>query len=159
MAGASAAGSLVPSRSVKIEARRASLVGFLVLAAPLTTEAQRAGRAPRIGALMDGSFESRRTFLDAFRQGLRDVGYTEGQNIVIESRFVEGGDKRLHDVAVELVHLNVDVIVTSGVPGARAAKRATATIPIVVAAASDFVGPASWRASRIQAATSRGRTP
>jgi ABC-type uncharacterized transport system substrate-binding protein len=88
---------------------------------------------------MSGSPEPRRAVLDAFRQGLRDVGYTEGQNIVIEYRFTEERDERLSDLAAELVQLKVDVIVTSGIPSALAAKQATTTIPIVLAAASDLV--------------------
>jgi ABC-type uncharacterized transport system substrate-binding protein len=106
--------------------------GFLV-------EAQQAKKVPRIGVLMSGSPEPRRAVLDAFRQGLRDVGYTEGQNIVIEYRFTEERDERLSNLAAELVQLKVDVIVTSGIPPALAAKQATTTIPIVVAAASDLV--------------------
>jgi putative ABC transport system substrate-binding protein len=88
---------------------------------------------------MSGSPEARRAVLDAFRQGLRDFGYTEGRNIAIEYRFSEESDERLSDLAAELVQLKVDVIMTSGIPPALAAKRATTTIPIVVAAASDLV--------------------
>src|SRR5437870_2445275 len=110
--------------------RLATLFALLLLAAPFAAEAQPAGQTHRIGALMSGSFESRRTVLEAFRQGLRDLGYTEGQNIVIEYRFTEE-EERLDDLAAELVRLKVDVIVTSGITGALAAKRATTTVPIV----------------------------
>jgi putative ABC transport system substrate-binding protein len=102
-------------------------------------QAQQPVKTPRIGVLMSGSSEARRAVLDSFRQGLRDFGYTEGHNIVIEYRFDEGRDERLSDLAAELVQLKVDLIVTSGIPPALAAKRATTTIPIVVAAASDLV--------------------
>jgi putative tryptophan/tyrosine transport system substrate-binding protein len=102
-------------------------------------QAQQPVKTPRIGVLMSGSPETRRAVLDAFRQGLRDFGYTDGRNIVIEYRFTEGKDERLADLASELIQLKVDVIVTSGIPPALAAKRATTTIPIVVAAASDLV--------------------
>jgi ABC-type uncharacterized transport system substrate-binding protein len=111
--------------------------GFLATAS--LAGAQQAKKVPRIGVLMSGSPEPRRAVLDSFRQGLRDFGYTEGQNIVIEYRFSEERDELLSDLAVELVQLKVDVIVTSGIPPALAAKQATTTIPIVVAAASDLV--------------------
>jgi putative ABC transport system substrate-binding protein len=70
--------------------------------------------------------------LEAFRQGLRDLGYVEGQNIVIESRYGEGKFKRLSELAAELVRRNVDVLVALGNPATRAAKEATRTIPIVI---------------------------
>ncbi len=103
-------------------------------------EAQPPGKSPRIGVLMSGSLEPHRAVLEAFRQGLRKLGYTEGQNILIEYRFSEGREERLPDLAAELVQLKVDVIVTAGIPAALAAKRVTATIPIVVAGASNLVG-------------------
>jgi putative ABC transport system substrate-binding protein len=86
-------------------------------------------KVPRIGYLSNGSFEA--GFNDAFTLGLRELGYVEGQNVIIESRFAEGKDERLPDLAAELVRLPVDVIVTSGSPTALAAQRATETIPIV----------------------------
>jgi putative ABC transport system substrate-binding protein len=89
---------------------------------------------------MSGPLEPRRAVLEALRQGLRDLGYTEGQNVVIEYRFSEGRDERLRDLAAELVRLKMDVIVTAGIPPALAVKRATTAIPIVVAGASDLVG-------------------
>ncbi len=78
--------------------------------------------------------------LDAFRGGLRDLGYVEGQNIVIAYRWSEGRDERFSDLAADLVRLNVAVIVTSGTLAVRAAKAATSTIPIVMAFAGDPVG-------------------
>ncbi|HSF07418.1 MAG TPA: ABC transporter substrate-binding protein [Methylomirabilota bacterium] len=75
----------------------------------------------------------------AFRRGLRDLGYVEGENLVIEYRWAEGKYDRLPDLAAELVRLQVDVIVTHGTPGSRAAKQATATIPIVMAISGDAV--------------------
>jgi putative tryptophan/tyrosine transport system substrate-binding protein len=110
---------------------------FFALCFPVV--AQQPGKVPRIGVLMSGSPEARRAVLDAFRQGLRDFGYTEGKNIMIEYRFTEGRDDRLSELAAELVQLKVDIIMTSGIPPALAAKRATTTIPIVVAEASDLV--------------------
>jgi putative ABC transport system substrate-binding protein len=78
--------------------------------------------------------------LEAFRQGLRDVGYIEGQNIAIEYRYAEGKLEQLPDLAAELVRLKVDVIVTAGTPAALAAKQATRTISIVMGLAADPVG-------------------
>jgi putative ABC transport system substrate-binding protein len=78
--------------------------------------------------------------LEAFRQGLRELGYVEGQNIVIEYRYAEGRDDRLADLAAELVRLKVDVIVAVSGVGTRAVQHATRTIPIVMAGASDPVG-------------------
>src|SRR5436853_226422 len=76
----------------------------------------------------------------AFRQGLRELGYVEGQNIVIEYRYAEGKAERLPELAAELVGLKVDVIVSGGTVAPLAAKQATSTIPIVLAAAGDPVG-------------------
>ena len=78
--------------------------------------------------------------MEAFRQGLRDLGYVEGQNLVIEWRWAEGRDERLPDLAAELVQLQVEVIVVGGVAAIRAAQHATSTIPIVMAANYDPVG-------------------
>ncbi len=105
-----------------------------LLGAPLPGEAQKAGKVYRIGIL---DFRFRSTTTDprhvAFRQGLRELGYVEGQNYVIEYRSAKGKRERLPEVAAELIRLKVDVIVTAGNPRAiRAAKRATRTIPIVL---------------------------
>ena len=115
--------------------RRAVLAGFgaSVLAAPLAAEAQQAGKTVRIGYL---SMRSGPSYLEeAFRQGLRALGYVEGQNIAIEYRWVNFKPGRAATLAAELVHLQVDAIVCTGgrVPAA-AAKGATATIPIVFTA-------------------------
>jgi ABC-type uncharacterized transport system substrate-binding protein len=99
-------------------------------------EAQQPGKIPRIGYL-GGTATAR---IDAFRQGLRELGYVEGKNVVIESRFTEGKPDRLAALAAELVRLKVDVIVTAGSNPTRAAKEATATIPIVMAQDPDPVG-------------------
>ncbi len=111
-----------------------------LLAAPPRGNAQQAGKIPRIGFLapFDRSYVALN--IEAFRQGLRELGYTEGNNIAIESRFEEGKFDRLPDLAAELVSLNVAVIVTSSTPGVQAARSATTTIPIVMAAVSDPVG-------------------
>src|SRR5215211_5634590 len=77
---------------------------------------------------------------EAFREGLRDLGYVEGQNLVLESRYAEGREERLPDLVAELVRLKVEVIVAGGVVATRAAQHATRTIPIVMAGTSDPVG-------------------
>jgi len=103
-----------------------------LLAAPLAAGAQPAGKVYRIGYLSTGSgTSSNPRILEAFRQGLRELGWVEGQNIVIEYRWADGRLDRLPDLAAQLVRLKVDVIVASPTPGALAAKNATGTIPIV----------------------------
>jgi putative ABC transport system substrate-binding protein len=107
-------------------------LGLSVLAAPLAAEAQ-PGKAPRVGLLGLGSAESSPLF-EALRQGLRERGWVEGQNIAFEDRTHVDHHSRLPDVAAELVRLKVDVIVTWGTSTALAANKATRTIPIVTAA-------------------------
>ncbi len=102
----------------------------LIFIAPLATRAQQTGKVWRIGVLGIGS----PTDASTWRQALRDLGYVEGRNLVIENRIAEGRLDRLPELAAELVRLNVDVIVASGVAGTRAAKDATRTIPIVMLA-------------------------
>src|SRR5713226_1620903 len=108
-----------------------------LLSAPFAAEAP-AGKVPRIGFLSPTS-PSDAGRLAAFREGLRELGYVEGQNIKIESRWAEGNYDRLPGFAADLVRLKVDVIVTYGTPAAQAAKRATGTIPIVMALIIDPV--------------------
>ena len=122
--------------------RRDTLLALLALgAAPLAAEAQQAAKVPRIGFLETNRAASPHT-PEAFRQGLRDLGYVEGRNLVIEYRDAEGKAERLPALAAELVALQVDVIVTAAgstsVP--LAAKQATRTLPIVFASAADPVG-------------------
>jgi putative ABC transport system substrate-binding protein len=114
--------------------------GAMLLAAPLAAEAQQAAKVARIGYL-SAALAANPHALEPFLQGLRDLGYVEGRNIVIEYRDAEGKLERLPALAAELVALKVDVIVGGlGTPGALAAKQATKTIPIVFAAAADPVG-------------------
>jgi putative ABC transport system substrate-binding protein len=114
-------------------------LGFLT--APLAAEAQQAGKVARIGYLVTGSLEALEpTRVDALRQGLREHGYVEGQNILIEYRAADGRVERLAALAAELARLKVDVIVAVATPGGRAARQATTTIPIVVVAMGDPVG-------------------
>jgi putative ABC transport system substrate-binding protein len=106
---------------------------FILLVAPLAA-APPAGKVPRIGLLEDGPG------WEAFHQGLRDLGYVEGQNIIIESRLTEGEVTPLPELAAELVRRKVDIIVTAGSPGTQAAKQATTTIPIIMASVGDPLG-------------------
>ena len=106
---------------------------------PLAAQAQQAAKVFQIGFLFYGSSGSSPE-LDAFRQGLREFGYIEGQNIAVEYRFAGGQVERLPDLAAELVRLKPDVIVTPATPASVAAKQATGTIPIVFAGVADAVG-------------------
>jgi len=114
--------------------------GIGVLARPFGARAQPPAKLARIGLLGLDSAEGTASRLEALRSGLRDLGYVEGKSIVMESRWADGHAGRLPDLADELVDLKVDVLVTHGTAGARAAKRATATIPIVMTAALDAIG-------------------
>ena len=102
--------------------------------------AQQPGKVHRIGFLSTVSPSTNAARMEAFRQGLRELGYVEGKNIVIEWRYAEGEDDRLPSSAAELVRLKVDLIVTVGSPVTRDAKQATVTIPIVMAQDTDPVG-------------------
>jgi putative ABC transport system substrate-binding protein len=108
------------------------------LSAPLAA-AQPTGKVYRIGYLGAGSATVSQPPVEAFREGLRELGLVEGQNIVIDYRFAEGSFDRLPDLAAELVRLRVDVIMAGPTPPAIAAKNATGTIPIVVAGVGDPV--------------------
>lgn len=119
------------------------LLAALVLGsagAPAVAEAQPAVRIPRIGWLGGPTAETAEPFVRAFQQGLKDHGWTEGRNIVVEWRFAGGRAERLPALAAELVRLGVDVIVVPSTPPALAAKNATKTIPIVTVAIGDPVG-------------------
>ncbi len=115
------------------------LVVALLLAVAIAPHAQPAAKVYRIGFLGTTSPKSHGAFMDSFREGLRERGYIEGKNVTIEYRWAESDYGRLPALAAELVQLNVDLILTHGTPGARAAKEATTTIPIVVAIAGDAV--------------------
>jgi putative ABC transport system substrate-binding protein len=108
----------------------------VLLAGAVIAETQQPKKVPRIGFL--SPLESPQYFA-AFRQGLRELGYTEGKNIVIEYRSAKGIPERFPDLAAELVRLNVDVIVTASGGGALAAKNATSSIPIVMGTTGDPV--------------------
>jgi putative ABC transport system substrate-binding protein len=116
----------------------------LLTAVWLTTasiaEAQKQEKVYRIGTLEHSSPSGREHLWEAFRKGLREFGYVEGNNVVFEQRWAMGKSDQLPGLAAELVRLKVDVIVTAATPPALAAKQATTTVPIVMASASDPVG-------------------
>ncbi len=118
----------------------AALLGVLSVALP-AAEAQQAGKVWRIGWLGDGTRAAREAnTLTPLREGLRELGYIEGKNLFVDARWSDGDSERLARDAAEFVRLKVDVIVTHGIVGGAAAKRATTTIPIVIATAADLVG-------------------
>jgi ABC-type uncharacterized transport system substrate-binding protein len=122
--------------------RRAFIAGICGAAAwPLAARAQQSGRVPRIGYLVTGSLEApeAQVFHDAFRQGLRQLGYADGQNIAIEYREAHGHIERFSTLAIELVNRGVDLILAPNTPAALAARQATTTIPIVVQVMGDPV--------------------
>ena len=137
----------------------ASLFALAFLAAPLTAEGQPAANVPRIGYLVTGSLESPqvRAGLDAFRQGLRERGYVEGQNIVVEYRGADGKIERLPGLATDLARLKVDLIVAGATPAARAAQQATTTFPSSRTLWAILSEIGSWPASRGRAEISWGQ--
>jgi putative tryptophan/tyrosine transport system substrate-binding protein len=118
------------------------IVTFILslLTAPLTSQAQHAAHVPRLGLLMPGSTSGYAPRIEAFRHGLRDLGYVEGRDITLEYRFADGQADRLPALVAELVRLPVDVLVVDGTTAIRRAQHATTTIPIVMAVSGDPVG-------------------
>jgi putative ABC transport system substrate-binding protein len=112
----------------------------LNLVAPLDADAQQPDRTHRVAYLAAGPRAINQPLLDRFRRGLRELGYVEGRNLILEPRFAEGKLERLSGLAQELVQLTPDVLFVSTTPGSLAAKAATATIPIVFVAVADPVG-------------------
>jgi putative ABC transport system substrate-binding protein len=115
------------------------VIGGMAMACPLVLHAQPLARMARIGFLGSASAPGSARSVEALRTGLRDLGYVEGKNIVIEFRWAEGRYDRLSALVAELIRLKVDLIVTHGTPGTRAAKKATSTIPIVMAISGDAI--------------------
>jgi putative ABC transport system substrate-binding protein len=120
---------------LRLSAIIATVVGCGALA-----QAQQPTKIPRIGYLNASSASSASSRIEAFRRGLRELGYVEGKNIVIEYRFAEGNLDRLRQLTAELVQINVDIIVSGGPTVTRPAKEATSTIPIVMGFDDDPVG-------------------
>ena len=123
--------------------RRAFVAGLgTLLAAPFAVEAQQAAKVYRLG-LLGGSPPNSpggRRAWEGFFQGMRELGYVEGQNILVEGRFYGDHTERLPSLAAELVQLKVDVIVAGASPAPEAAQRATSTIPIIMAIHTDPIG-------------------
>jgi putative ABC transport system substrate-binding protein len=117
-------------------------LGASVFVAPIGSFAQQQGKIWRVGFLSQRRVEISDSdyYYGPFRQGMRELGYVEGQNLVIEWRSAEGNNERLPGLAAELVNLKVDVIVTAATPATSAARSATTTIPIVMAGVGDPVG-------------------
>jgi ABC-type uncharacterized transport system substrate-binding protein len=121
--------------------RRALLCGLTaMLASPLAAKALQAKKVPRIGFLGATSAFAEKRRIEAFRQGLHELGYVAGENIVIEWRWAEEKFERLPVLAAELMRLNVEIIVTGGSTSTGAAKKVTTTIPIVMTQTTDPVG-------------------
>jgi len=108
-----------------------TLLGGAAAAWPLAGRAQQAGSTTRIGLLWPGDAPPVSPRMESFRQGLRALGFVDGQNIAIELRYAQGGPQRLPELAAELVRLKVDVIFASGDLAPKVAQQATETIPIV----------------------------
>jgi putative tryptophan/tyrosine transport system substrate-binding protein len=112
------------------------LVATLLLTVAVIAEAQQLGKVHRIGVL-SGGFPGSSADIEAFRQGLRDHGYVEGKNLIIEYRYAEGKRDRYPDLVSDLVRLKVDVIIANGTEPTAAAKKATSTIPIVMTSSTN----------------------
>jgi putative ABC transport system substrate-binding protein len=128
---------VVNSKTYKVCGCTLSAIVFMLC---ISAEAQQPTKLPRLGFLATVSPSIVSDRVEAFRQGLRELGYVEGKNIIIEYRWAELQPDRLPGLAAELVHLKVDVIVTAGPVSTRAAKGATSTIPVVMAQVNDPVG-------------------
>jgi putative tryptophan/tyrosine transport system substrate-binding protein len=115
-------------------------LAVLFFALTIPAQAQQAKKISRVGFLDPTSAKVSVARIDAFRQGLNKLGYVESKNIAIEYRFADGSSERLSEDAADLVRLKVDVIITRAIPGAVAAKKATASIPIVFVGVADAVG-------------------
>jgi putative ABC transport system substrate-binding protein len=111
-----------------------------LLAGRLVTEAQEAGKVYRVGFLGNSTAALEANLIQPFREGLRDLGYVEGRNVLIEYRWADGKYERFPALVAELAALKVDVIVTAGTPAALAVKKTAPSIPLVMAAAGDPVG-------------------
>jgi putative ABC transport system substrate-binding protein len=117
-----------------------SILAVVILAFVHPADAQQAKKVARIGILLPGTEVATMHLTGAFRQGLRELGYKEGQDIILERRYGESKFERLSDLVAERVQLKVDIIVTGTDPAIQAAKQQTQTIPIVMATSTDPVG-------------------
>ena len=118
---------------------RLTVLALSILATSVVSVAQQLPGSPRIGVLSSSSPEREQGYLAAFQQSLRDLGYSEGKNLLIDRRYAAGKFDTLPELAAELVRLKVDILVVTGTPAAHAAKNATPLIPIVTVTAADPV--------------------
>ncbi|MGE5848522.1 MAG: ABC transporter substrate-binding protein [Candidatus Methylomirabilota bacterium] len=118
----------------------ANLLVVGLFSAPLAAQVQQAGKVYRVGHLSGSGEAASKPFLDAFREGMRALGYVEGQNWILDARYAEGKAERLSSLVQEVIHRKPDVLLVSTTPGIVAAKAATSTIPIVMVLVSDPVG-------------------
>ncbi len=118
----------------------AFILGFTLLTLPLAAAAQQTAKVPRIGVLRATAATDFPQIREAFRSGLREAGYIEGQNVLVEWRFAGGDAEQFPQLAAELVRLNVDVIVTSGAGATLAVRQVSRTVPVVFVAVADPVG-------------------
>lgn len=130
--------SPAPASQPLLHRRRVVIGGLATLAVPLVADAQRRTSAPRVGYLFSFAPAAGEHLWEACRQGLRDLGYVEGRNIIVEPRWATGHD-RLPALVAELLRARVDIIVAAATPAARAAKAATSTTPIVIVAVAEPV--------------------
>ncbi|HEU4343790.1 MAG TPA: ABC transporter substrate-binding protein [Candidatus Binatia bacterium] len=119
---------------------KAIALSAVLFALCVPAEAQQTKKVPRVGFLGNSTAALEANLIGPFREGLRDLGYVEGQNIIIEYRWAEGKYERFPNLIAELIALNVDVIVTAGTPASLAVKKATTSIPLVMIAVGDPVG-------------------
>jgi putative tryptophan/tyrosine transport system substrate-binding protein len=138
--GTETCSSLATLNRVTARIARALAFGLVLLAAPIAATAQPASKVQRVGFLVGSSSAGSQANADAFRQGLRELGWVEGRNIVVEYRFADGRYDRLPELAADLVRLKVDVIAAGGNAAAAAARNTTQTIPIVMMSVGDPVG-------------------
>ena len=129
----------------------------MLLALCFSAQAQQPTKAPRIGYMSaSGDTNNPGSNVEAFRQGLRDLGYFEGKNILVEYRYAEGNQDRIPGLVAELVQLKVEVLVVGAQASIRAAKQATKTIPIVMVSSVDPVAAGMVEAWHARAGISRG---
>jgi putative ABC transport system substrate-binding protein len=134
--------NLFPSKFSSANRKCMGIVAFIIAFAMLgaVAQAQQPTRIPQVGYLSYGSEEIDKSLVAALHQGLRELGYLEGKNIVIKQRYAAGRSEKLPEVLAELIRLKLDVLITAGDPAAHAAKKATSTIPIVMVTSPDPVG-------------------
>jgi putative ABC transport system substrate-binding protein len=130
-----------PVKNKSAERLASIIVAFVLLLTPLNAAvAQQPGKVPRVGFLTAFSASDFPLWREGFRQGLRDLGYTEGQNILVEYRYANGRPERLPSLAAELVSLRMDIIAAETTPANLAVKQVTTPIPIVMTLVADPVG-------------------